>query len=490
VFTDTRHPWDDIDWSGKDPLAVWRLAPPSKVPVAVADQVRGAALLAVAAAAEDDGSSQYHLEVLGRAEARDAASLMRLVAVAWRVLPMAPPSEDDAGDSDRRMRDVRGSLAWSALRLGLAWARVPLIGMLAELPEEDRTPYHDRIVERLAAGLPHPTTPEDVVANLRLKLPAPTAGFRSVDEPAAPLVSGPARRLLPESTQADALPREGRIRLRRLLDPLPLRPWPAADALAAALAAEFPWASELIDLLHADLALAQTTAGAAYRIRPLVLLGAPGCGKSRFLGRLLALVQASGGPGGVVFPVAGTADNRVLAGTARGWASESPSLPVHQALLHEAANPILALDELDKAGGSERNGDISQSLLTMLEPSTSRRWLDEGLALPVDLSGISWLFTANRRDRISALLRTRLRFVSVPQPRPKDFPVLFAGTLADLAADLDCRRELLPAIPDDVINMVQDGFRRGRLSARAVSGLLRRAVEGAARGEAAAATRH
>jgi hypothetical protein len=262
-----------------------------------------------------------------------------------------------------------------------------------------------------------------------------------------------------------------------LLRPLPLRPWPFADDVARVLAEEFPWAQQVVARLRADLLLACRTSGRALTMRPLVLVGPAGCGKSRFVSRLLRLVEAGGGPGGVLYPLAGTTDNRLLAGTARGWSSESPCLPTMLALSTRCANPIVGLDELDKAGGNERNGDVRQSLLTMVEPTTATRYLDEGLGLPVDLNRVTWIGTANDWEKLPALLRTRFRHIDFPSPRPQDFPVLLHGILGDLAEDLGCAAEALPDLPPEVRAAAERGYRRGHLSARGLAHVVRRAVE-------------
>jgi ATP-dependent Lon protease len=90
---------------------------------------------------------------------------------------------------------------------------------------------------------------------------------------------------------------------------------------------------------------------------------------------------------------AGASDNRSVAGTARGWGSAHPSRIVEVFIDTQVANPIVLVDELEKAGGSEGNGRITQSLLTMLEPETRGRFYDEALSTSVDLSFVNWVCT-------------------------------------------------------------------------------------------------
>ena len=220
-------------------------------------------------------------------------------------------------------------------------------------------------------------------------------------------------------------------------------------------------------------------AGRAHRLAPLVLVGAPGTGKSRFASRLADLVAEAGGPPSAGVSMAGMVDNRTLGGTAKGWSTSGPSLPLSVMSRTGAANPILLLDELDKVGGGSVNGSAADTLLTMLEPSTAAAWLDEGTGLTLDLRLLTWMGTANDWSRIPALLRTRLRRLDFPGPRPCDFDVLLRGCLEDLAREHgEGERDAdLPVLEKAVVAALRDGFVRGKLSARSLARVVRRAVE-------------
>ncbi|GHE81921.1 hypothetical protein GCM10019059_44650 [Camelimonas fluminis] len=57
-------------------------------------------------------------------------------------------------------------------------------------------------------------------------------------------------------------------------------------------------------------------------------------------------------------------------------------------------NPIIIVDDLDKFGDSRVNGDPYSALSTLVENHSSRTLVDDYLGRPVDMSQISWIFTA------------------------------------------------------------------------------------------------
>lgn len=170
-------------------------------------------------------------------------------------------------------------------------------------------------------------------------------------------------------------------------------------------------------------AVAEAVAGSSdYHERPLVLVGRAGTGKDSLVRRAAEIV----GRPAREFDLAGSSDSRLLRGTAKGWSSACPSFPVSVIVETKVANPLIQFSELEKAGGERRNGVVFDTLLGWAEPTSARKWFDEGLASSVDLSGVCMIFTANTLDGVPVPLRTRLRVVEVPPPRPHDVEALFA----------------------------------------------------------------
>ena len=216
-----------------------------------------------------------------------------------------------------------------------------------------------------------------------------------------------------------------------------------------------------------------------FALPPLLLTGHSGVGKSR-------LARSIAGYAGVPFTqlsAGGASDSRALAGTSRGWASAHPCLPLMVMRTHGVANPLLCVEEIDKAADSRHNGRISDVLLTMVEPATARQYYDECLQMPADLSAVSWVLTANHADRVDPLLLARCRVLQVPRPQPEHFGVIMAGLTEDVADEFGVAVSDLPELPGEVVEAMRSGFAAGELNARQLAALHRRALIAAARAE-------
>lgn len=263
-----------------------------------------------------------------------------------------------------------------------------------------------------------------------------------------------------------------RVRYKSLWHALPLAGGELSpDRIETALTDEFPWmvgaAKQIVD----DLQLMHFAGKPWLHFRPLMLVGPPGVGKTRLAQRLALMA----GTGFAEINAGGSSDNRMLAGTARGWASAQPSLPLITMNRCRTANPVIIVDEIDKTRPSGNNGDMRATLLSMLEPETAKNWFDECLLASCDLSQVSWLLTANTLDGIPAPLLSRLRIVTVTEPTVEHFDALLQGILSDLASEMGLPFGLLPALDEAVEERLRDCFSKG-LSVRKLKAAVQSAI--------------
>jgi ATP-dependent Lon protease len=144
---------------------------------------------------------------------------------------------------------------------------------------------------------------------------------------------------------------------------------------------------------------------------PMLLLGEPGIGKTHFARKLAQLL----GTGFGFVPMSSLTAGWVLSGASSQWKNAKPGKVFDTFLNGEYANPVIVVDELDKAS-SDGQYDPLGALYELLEVQTATRFVDEFVELPIDASGAVWLATANDAARIPEPLLNRLAVYEIERP--------------------------------------------------------------------------
>ncbi len=187
----------------------------------------------------------------------------------------------------------------------------------------------------------------------------------------------------------------------------------AADEIAAALFEESPWLKPAIELIWRDMRR-YAREGLGLKFRPILLDGPPGIGKTHLARRVAEL---SGLPE-LNFDVGSGTEGWRITGMNRGWGSSYPSPILSSILDTGCANPVVFIDEIDKAGTcyskTGMSTSIVTSLLTLLEPRSAYAWKCPFYGCKFDMSHVNWILASNRVQLVPEPLRTRVQVVSLP----------------------------------------------------------------------------
>jgi ATP-dependent Lon protease len=144
---------------------------------------------------------------------------------------------------------------------------------------------------------------------------------------------------------------------------------------------------------------------------PMLLLGAPGIGKTHFARRIARLL----GTGFGFVPMSSLTAGWVLSGASSQWKNAKPGKVFDTFINGDYANPVMVVDELDKTSADGQYDPLG-ALYELLESKTAARFVDEFVELPIDASGAVWFATANEAARIPEPILNRMNVYEIEAP--------------------------------------------------------------------------
>jgi ATP-dependent Lon protease len=197
--------------------------------------------------------------------------------------------------------------------------------------------------------------------------------------------------------------------------------------------------------------------GLPIRVPPLLLLGSPGTGKSRYAAKLAKALNTT------IEIIAGTTipDIQSLLGYGKVWRGASVGRICKTLIAAPNSAPMLFIDEVEKIQDRDAPNPANR-LLTLLEPHTAAAFRDEFLMVPMRADRVIWLMAANTLEGLSDPFLDRVVVIEIRDLTRSQRHGVLRTMMKEVTAELGI---FLEPASDGVFSALRDlPLRRARLA--------------------------